>query len=167
MNEEQKFDLNNESIKTPNNKKNNLIVTFIIIIIATVGFVGGMIVLNKDNLQNTESNLLQTKLEQLSNEFNKKAPYMIDDVTRLDKCEAKENKTIAYYYTIIGIKDEEGKKIFTNEVIEEQKSILIKMAKTSKDLQFFRDNEINLQYIYNSENGTNLATIEIPYTLYK
>lgn len=165
--EVENVNFNNNEVKNGTDKKKNLIITFVIIAVATLAFIGGMILLNGESLNNSADELLNRKLVELTNELNKTTPYMIDKNTRLDNSIVKPGKTISYNYSVIGYSEEELKATFTAEVIEYQKGLLVNSVKTLPELQFFRDNEINLEYVYKTESGAHLATIKIPYSLYK
>ena len=155
-----------ENNKIKKSKNSKLIYTFIIIVVATIIFVICSIFLNSKMLVNSSKSLLNKKLIELTDEINNSCPYMIDEITRLDNCYIKDQKTIIYNYTIIGYNEKEMKNIFTNENIDKQKELLVNMVKTSLNFNFFKDNQINLEYIFKSELNDFIIAIKLPYELF-
>ncbi len=109
---------------------------------------------------------LESELKLLANEMNVMTPVMIDEITRLDNVEVKNHDTVVYNYTIIGYTYDEAKVVFHEVAQESQKELFIKTIKISSDFEYFRENKVNLEYSYKSEEGKYLFTIELPNELF-
>ena len=97
---------------------------------------------------------IDDQLVTVCKEMNKKTPYMIDEVTRLDKTEALSGE-IKYLYTLIGINDltaDQKKSIETNTR---------NLVKNSSDLKIFRDEGIDMTYLYRNESGKEIFEFSI------
>ncbi len=112
------------------------------------------------------NSIFGNELKDMANELNETMPFMVDDITRADSVSIKGKDTVVYEYTVIGFTTDELKSIFTDEVVDAQKETLVSIAKTNADLEYFRDNKVNLEYIYSSEDNEVVATIEIGYEEY-
>ena len=86
--------------------------------------------------------------------LNESTPLMVDDVTRLDSATALPME-IKYTYTLIGIE----------ELGEEEKNELEKNTRnhisTAPDLKFYRENGIDMSYLYRNESGKDVCSFKI------
>ncbi len=149
-------------------KKPNLGVKIAVFVItAVVVFSVMMVVLNADKiLEVLNGNNLESELTTMTNELNSSTPMMVDQVTRLDNALVKNGDTVVYNYTIIGYSYEELVVLFDEATKETQKTTLVNAAKTNPDLEYFRENKVNLEYSYRAEDGQHLFAIEIPSELF-
>jgi hypothetical protein len=91
-------------------------------------------------------------------EINKRAPMMVDDVTRLDSVKAADGE-LAYYLTITnrGI-DEPGWAEFQQAMSQRLRG----QACSRPDYKQFLSEGIGLRMIYRSKEQTEVATVVIP-----
>ncbi|MCJ8332585.1 MAG: hypothetical protein HRT89_17070 [Lentisphaeria bacterium] len=97
---------------------------------------------------------IDDQLVTVCNEMNKKTPYMVDQVTRLDSTVPLSGE-IKYLYTLIGIKElsaDQKKTIETNTR---------NLVKNSSDLKIFRDEGIDMTYLYRNESGKEIFEFSI------
>ena len=116
----------------------------IIIIVAVIGAIAGKFIVSKAFTKSIDE---QIKIQ--CEKINKNTPMQIDPVTRLDKATSSPGE-IQYHYTLTGIK----------ELSDQQKSALEtntrRQVKVSPDLKPFRDNGIDMSYLYRDESGAEI-----------
>jgi len=88
------------------------------------------------------------RLKKIAEEANKTAPRLLDQWTRLDSCTALPNKNIRYYHTVSDVVISDTTLFKSN-----LKPQVVKVAQTSPDMKFFRENDVTMQYIYNDSAG--------------
>ncbi|MDH6308199.1 hypothetical protein M2451_001176 [Dysgonomonas sp. PFB1-18] len=128
-------------------RKQNLLYIFLLVTVAIFTQCGGSV---------------DSQLEKLAKESNERGPRMLDQWTRLDRCEAVKGKSIRYYHTVSGIEVTDTTLFKTN-----LKPQIVRTTKTSPDSRFFRDNEVSMQYIYNDSNGKYLFSVLVAPEDYK
>lgn len=130
---------------------NKKIVVQVIIFVATfiVAFFVTKVVLSKMNSFDSE-------LEDTAQELNKKCPVMVDTETRLDSVKAEESK-FCYFYSLVHVD--------TMENMEDAKAFLTKNAQANLDttskMKAYRENNVNLQYVYKNRRGQKLIEFTI------
>ncbi|HAN10114.1 MAG TPA: hypothetical protein DCP90_05835 [Clostridiales bacterium] len=90
-----------------------------------------------------ESSVVKAIVPLIAENINKTAPKMVDEVTRLDGCEAIGNKGLHYKYTLLF--DIKG---IESEVKEEMKQANIEIYKTHPDMNTLRNAGIIVKYSY-------------------
>ncbi len=138
------------------------IVGIIIIIIVTViaGTIGKQIV-NSIFYQNPS---FDEQLMSAAEEINKSCPFLVDSDTQLDATIGGPGKTFTYKYTLINYSEDE---IDSEEFTKLLRPNLINTVKTSKDMEFFRNKLVTMNYTYYDKNGIFIAKIEITPENYK
>ncbi len=94
------------------------------------------------------------QLKTIAENANKFCPKKLDDYTRLDSCSALPDKHYRYYHTITGLEVTD-----TTLVKNELKQQIIRVIKSTPEMSFFRENDVVLEYRYNSDQGKYLFTI--------
>jgi len=132
------------------------IVGIISIIIVTViaGTIGKQIV-NSIFYQNPS---FDEQLMRAAEELNKSCPFLVDSDTQLDATMGGPGKTFTYKYTLINFSKGE---IDSDEFVNVLRPTLINMIKTSKDMEFFRNKLVTMNYTYYDMYGIFIAKIEI------
>lgn len=99
-------------------------------------------------------------LKNIANEVNKSCPTTLDEITRLDSCQALPNKILRYNYTMI---DQEALSSQEMEVFKlyQEKYLLSDILQSRSELQVLFDINTTFQYAYYTESGKELATITI------
>lgn len=91
-------------------------------------------------------------LESLCDELNATLPMMVDDLTRLDSCITGENRTINYYYTLVGLNLDSVILVNDTATLNEFQTImyqvLLENVQTTKDMAYYRENQATLNYYY-------------------
>lgn len=104
------------------------------------------------------------QLMKTASDLNKSCPIMVDKETRFDNAIALPDKTFQYYYTLINYTidelDIEGLNTFL-------KKSLINTLKSNPDMENFRKNNVNVNYLYKDKNGIFITKISILPNEYK
>ena len=143
-----------------------LIISLIVITLSVLGyFTYQKLVENKvfetiENVINTAKNPLQL----IANEMNKSCPMMVDEETRLDKVTLPSKTVFQYNYTLINYEKTEIDTVKIKSSLEQN---IIRLTKTNPQMQYQRENNVTMNYIYNDKNGDYLMSIIIPPELYK
>lgn len=99
------------------------------------------------------------KLKRMAKETNEKCPISIDKYTSLDSCKITVDNVYQCYHTISGIDDSA---FSSNIEFENQmKPIVISTIKINPGIQFFKDNNVIFEYIYNNSSGEQIGVIKI------
>lgn len=87
-----------------------------------------------------------------SEELNATLPMMVDDLTRLDSSSASDNRTLNYYYTLVGLNLDSVILVNDTATLNEFQSImydvLLENVMTTQDMTFYRENQATLSYHY-------------------
>ena len=143
-----------------------VIISLIVITLSVLGyFTYQKLVENKvfatiENVINTAKNPLQL----IANEMNKSCPMMVDAETRLDKITLPSKTVFQYNYTLINYEKTE---IDTVKIKSNLEQNIIRLTKTNPQMQYQRENNVTMNYIYNDKNGDYLMSIIITPELYK
>jgi hypothetical protein len=89
--------------------------------------------------------------------INTKAPILLDDSTRLDYASATSETELIYNYTIISRDSFESKK----KQIKLIEPSLRRKILTNDDMNIFRDNGIEIIYLYYDIDGREIAKIKV------
>ncbi|MDH5720863.1 MAG: hypothetical protein OEZ13_09670 [Spirochaetia bacterium] len=101
----------------------------------------------------------EEKLEKISMATNEALPMMIDSFMRLDATKSDKGRIFYYYYTVI---ETAPKRVFSQNFLDiAMKPVAIKNYKTNDSLQFQRDNNVTLIYIYKDSKGVEFGRIQI------
>lgn len=92
----------------------------------------------------------------MSNEINKKCPFMADSDTRLDYTGAYR-KNFYYYYTLINYDIDE---VDVKYLIYKVKPALLNGIKTSPDMKFLRKHKVTFIYNYRDKSGINIVSFK-------
>lgn len=93
--------------------------------------------------------------------INKQCPITVDQITRLDKCEAK-GKELTYYYTITDTS------MFDAKQFEEIGVPTIKEAlKSNPQVALFREYNVVIKYKYSDKDGKELYNLTVNPSDYK
>lgn len=143
-----------------------VIISLIVITLSVLGyFTYQKLVENKvfetiENVINTAKNPLQL----IANEMNKSCPMMVDEETRLDKVTLPSKTVFQYNYTLINYEKTEIDTVKIKSSLEQN---IIRLTKTNPQMQYQRENNVTMNYIYNDKNGDYLMSIIITPELYK
>ena len=105
--------------------------------------------------KNTQDDTLRYFVE----EVNKKCPYFVDEITRLDYAEIDENGFFHYVYSFPSISK---KDIDINQFYTNQREILYNVYQTNPEVSFFKENNIVTKYTYNDKYNFQITSIVIP-----
>lgn len=101
----------------------------------------------------------ESKLRKMAKETTEKCPISIDAYTSLDSCKVNSNNVYQCYHTISKIN---LSPLFDYIEFEKQmKPIIIGTIKINPGIDFYKDNNVNFEYIYNDESGKQICTIKI------
>ena len=157
------------TVKPKKKRKNVSLLVIISLIVITLSVLGYFtyqkLVENKvfetiENVINTAKNPLQL----IANEMNKSCPMMVDEETRLDKVTLPSKTVFQYNYTLINYEKTE---IDTVKIKSNLEQNIIRLTKTNPQMQYQRENNVTMNYIYNDKNGDYLMSIIITPELYK
>ena len=95
------------------------------------------------------------RLARASEEFNRRLPIFIDNVTRLDETIATHGRFM-YLFTVVGM----DKSAF-DRAAAEMKGHLITAYKTSEQMKLLRESGVAITAMYRSEDGSVLGKIII------
>ena len=143
-----------------------VIISLIVITLSVLGyFTYQKLVENKvfatiENVINTAKNPLQL----IANEMNKSCPMMVDEETRLDKVTLPSKTVFQYNYTLINYEKTE---IDTVKIKSNLEQNIIQLIKTNPQMEYQRQNNVTMNYIYNDKNGDYIMSIIITPELYK
>lgn len=143
-----------------------VIISLIVITLSVLGyFTYQKLLENKvfatiENVINTAKNPLQL----IANEMNKSCPMMVDEETRLDKVTLPSKTVFQYNYTLINYEKTEIDTVKIKSSLEQN---IIRLTKTNPQMQYQRENNVTMNYIYNDKNGDYLMSIIITPELYK
>ena len=143
-----------------------VIISLIVITLSVLGYLTYQkLVENKvfetiENVINTAKNPLQL----IANEMNKSCPMMVDEETRLDKVTLPSKTVFQYNYTLINYEKTEIDTVKIKSSLEQN---IIRLTKTNPQMQYQRENNVTMNYIYNDKNGDYLMSIIITPELYK
>ena len=157
------------TVKPKKKRKNVSLLVIISLIVITLSVLGYFtyqkLVENKvfetiENVINTAKNPLQL----IANEMNKSCPMMVDEETRLDKVTLPSKTVFQYNYTLINYEKTEIDTVKIKSSLEQN---IIRLTKTNPQMQYQRENNVTMNYIYNDKNGDYLMSIIITPELYK
>ncbi len=132
-------------------KKITIIVIIIVISLAVV--IGKLIV---SNVFDTSDINIESQLLKMTNETNKKCPFMVDSETRLDKTGAYRTN-IYYYYTLINYSISE---VDVKYLIYKVKPSLLNDIKTNPDMKLLRNHKVTFIYNYRDKSGINIVSFK-------
>lgn len=87
---------------------------------------------------------------EVASEINKSCPIMVDQETRLDNSVALPENTFQYNYTLINLNKSE---IDTQTLREHLEPGINNNIRTSPDMEFYRNNKVNMVYNYRDKKG--------------
>jgi hypothetical protein len=124
-----------------------------IILLALAVLIGKSII---TNVFNTSDENIQAQLLKMTNEINKRCPFMMDSETRLDKTGTYRN-SIYYYCTLINYSIGE---VDVKYLIYKVKPALLNRIKTNPDMKFMRDNKVTFIYNYRDKSGIHIVSFK-------
>lgn len=99
-----------------------------------------------------ETDTVQLAIEESSKNMNAKLPMMVDQITQLDSTNTSENRTLHYYYTLVGLDlDSILQNNDTATIHHFQKAMYRVLSENiikGEEMAFYRDNEATLAYHY-------------------
>jgi hypothetical protein len=121
--------------------------------------IGSMILYNtvSNDAKNQRLDTPNKILEFAVKNINTKAPILLDDSTRLDYASATSETELIYNYTIISRDSFESKK----KQIKLIEPSLRRKILTNDDMNIFRDNGIEIIYLYYDIDGREIAKIKV------
>jgi len=130
-------------------KKHKIIAAVLAVIILTMT--------GCDKIKNLQSSVFDKILVDTASQINNTLPMMIDSETRFDSTAAYPGKEFAYFFTIINYTVEE----VDMDIFEGIRANLINNAKTNSDMEIFRENKVNLKYVYRDKDMKEIIQIKI------
>lgn len=106
---------------------------------------------------------IYSALESEALKINSKTPIQIDEETRLDSAGVTGERSFDYYYTLIYKSDSVNKDTVTKYV----KPLIVAKLKNNPEMNYFRENDITLNYHYFGYDSLPAVSIEIKPELYK
>jgi hypothetical protein len=101
---------------------------------------------------------IQRELAQAANELNATMPIMIDSMTRMDSMVVLGDRTLGYFYTLIGVSNAD----FDRGAFEAAlRPTLVNNYATNPMMASLRADGVTLLYSYRFEGGAFAASIEI------
>lgn len=95
---------------------------------------------------------VQLAIEESSRALNAKLPMMVDQITQLDSTNTSANRTLNYYYTLVGLDlDSILQNNDTGAINHFEKAmyrVLVENVKKGEEMAFYRDNNATLAYHY-------------------
>ncbi len=99
-----------------------------------------------------EPDTVQLAIEESSKTMNAKLPMMVDQITQLDSTNTSENRTLHYYYTLVGLDldsiVEHNDTATINQFERAMYRVLTDNVKQGEEMAFYRENEATLAYHY-------------------
>lgn len=105
----------------------------------------------------TESNI-QRDLKKIATQLNRTSPQKVDDETRLDGAEALPKRTLLYKYTLISVTQEEVALSLLEKHVRPE---IVKAYRTVPEMQYLRDNAVNLIYRYVDKDGKLIGDLTV------
>jgi hypothetical protein len=112
----------------------------------------------------SNQNSFDKMLVETANQINQNTPMIVDSETRLDSTLALPGKRFTYYFTLYNYTIDE---IDAEDFEKSMRPNMLNNLKTSPDMNVFRNNNVDLQYIYRDKNGMEIVNIEINHKDYK
>ena len=134
--------------------KTGLKVTAFIVTLLVIVLAGSIGKFTLDDLFGPSDTDIKAQLLKMSNEINKKCPYMLDSETQLNDTGAYR-KTFYYYCTLIkyGISEVDAKYL-----IYKLKPALLSGIKTNPDMKYFREHKVTIIYYYRDKSGNHIVS---------
>lgn len=105
----------------------------------------------------TNSTKLHRELEKYADRENSTYPVEIDDVTRLDHCEALSSNTLQYSYTL----SVDKALLDTTAIKDLLKQQFIHSIKTEPGSAFLRKNNVSFQYQFSDTANNYIFSIQV------
>ncbi|MCP4603374.1 MAG: hypothetical protein GY847_23135 [Proteobacteria bacterium] len=93
-----------------------------------------------------------------ASEMNKNCPMMIDKETRLDSTLGGPGKRFSYFYTLVNYGPGDIDKA---KIISSLRPNIVNNAKSSEDMKLFREQDVELIYIYKANDNSEITRIVI------
>jgi len=109
----------------------------------------------------TNGNRDYSRLLETSEEMNKSFPTKVDNDTRLDSTNVKEQPlTLNYYYTIVTV-DKDSLAVDLHDVVKQMRKVTQGNLDNSPQMADFRKADVSLKYIYYDKKGAFLVDYDI------
>ena len=141
---------------TSPNSKTGLKILAIIVSIIVMALAVVISKLTVNNVFGSSDVNIESQLLKMTNEINKRCPFMVDSETRLDNTGAYR-KNIYYYYTLINQNIEE---VDVKYLIYKVKPRLLNSIETNPDMKFLRDHKVTFIYKYRDKSGINIVSFK-------
>lgn len=138
----------------PKSKRGKVLTIIVSIILLALAVLIGKSIIT--NVFNTSDENIQAQLLKMTNEINKRCPFMMDSETRLDKT-GTYRKSIYYYCTLINYSIGE---VDVKYLIYKVKPALLNRIKTNPDMKFMRDNKVTFIYNYRDKSGIHIVSFK-------
>ncbi len=138
----------------PKSKRGKVLTIIVSIILLAMAVLIGKSIIT--NVFNTSDENIQAQLLKMTNEINKRCPFMMDSETRLDKT-GTYRKSIYYYCTLINYSIGA---VDVKYLIYKVKPALLNRIKTNPDMKFMRDNKVTFIYNYRDKSGIHIVSFK-------
>ena len=101
--------------------------------------------------------LISKELVDCCSQINSTLPMMVDANTRMDNAAPGPGKKITYFYTIVDVDPDLLNDAMFKQVEEGARG----RVKHSSDLKIFRENGVDMRYVYRDEGGRELYEFTI------
>ncbi len=125
--------------------KKGMRVSIAVIVTAIFAIIGSTVGTRLAGSLFKSSQSIDNQLMQLSNEFNKSLPIMVDQVTRLDTVIPMPGKVLTYNYTLVNMSLEQIDIVSLREYLRPR---IINNIKTSDEMKYLRDKGVTFVYKY-------------------
>jgi len=104
-------------------------------------------------------NSVESKLEQIAKEMTKAAPAMVDNETRLDSIRVSGPRSLDFNYTVINVSKEQADVTATFK--KSMTAALYDRYMKAPQMEWFRNQDIQINHVYNDKVGIEIATFLI------
>lgn len=101
---------------------------------------------------------INRELTQMAADLNISAPVMLDQYTRFDRAAVSDDNVFSYNYTVLNISNPDS---LIQEVSNSLKDAIRKEFSTNPQLQFFRKNNVVIEYVYKDEDSNIIRLLKI------
>ena len=103
-------------------------------------------------------NSFDKELMKTAEEINKNCPIMVDKHTRLDNVMGGPGREFTYNYTLVDFGADDLDK---DKFISLMKPKILNNVKTNKDMEGFRNKNVEIVYVYKSKDNKEMARIVV------
>ncbi len=139
--------------------KAKLLVPGLVGVLLNLAIPGIMITIAVPSYVAARGNIVEAKLNQIAEEMTRAAPTMVDNDTRLDSIRVSGPRSLDFNYTVIKFNKEQ---IDVNAAFKKSMTAaLYDRYMTAPQMEWFRNQGIQINHVYNDKGGIEIATFAI------